>query len=52
MNAVAPLLVPPKTSDQNALRQWIAELTDYTPQQVEAIVAQLEKQKLTSPSAQ
>lgn len=46
MNAVATPQIRETTPASESLRQWITELTDYTPQQVERIVAQLEKQKV------
>ena len=39
-------LVPPETKEKTSDRQWwLSELTDYTPQQIDAILAQLEKQQ-------
>ena len=52
MNAVAPPPVPNQTYAPNSLRQWITELTDYTPQQVELIVARLEQQQRNQPTPQ
>lgn len=44
MNAVATPPNAPDIRDQNSVREWIAELTDFTPQQIENILAQMAKQ--------
>lgn len=44
MNAMATPL-PLKKDASDSVRQWIAELTDFTPTQIEAVLAQMEQQQ-------
>ncbi|MCM1981334.1 hypothetical protein [Lyngbya confervoides] len=34
----------PKTDDKNVLRKWLQELTDFTPQQIDTVIAEMEDQ--------
>ncbi|MEM9135976.1 MAG: hypothetical protein AAGB01_01315 [Cyanobacteria bacterium P01_F01_bin.42] len=42
MNAVAYPPASSSTQDPESIRKWLAELTDFTPQQIEAILIQME----------
>lgn len=35
----------PNTVSQDLMKQWLTELTSYTPQQVDTAIAQIEEQR-------
>lgn len=45
MNALRMISVSPEPNQKNQIRRWIEELTDFTPQQVDAVLQKMENQQ-------
>ncbi|NJK29709.1 MAG: hypothetical protein HC790_01435 [Acaryochloridaceae cyanobacterium CSU_3_4] len=46
MPNVSEMRITPNAVTQDLMKQWLTELTSYTPQQVDRVIAQIEQQRI------